>query len=47
MYGLSGFGENLNISNCVNSTRNCVHQVYGLSGFVENLNSADMLNVQN
>ena len=25
IYGMSGFEEKLNIQNCVNSMRNCVH----------------------
>ena len=47
MYGLSGFVENFNILNCVNSTKNCVHYMYGMFGFIENMNSADMWNVRN
>ena len=39
--------KNLNIKNCMNSTKICVQWMYGLSGFVENLNSEDTLNVQN
>ena len=33
MYELFGLAEKLNIQNCVNSTRKCVHYLYGLSGY--------------
>ena len=53
MYGLSGFGENLNFTNtlneknCVNLMWNLYEIVYGLSRFAENFNSVNTLNVEN
>ena len=47
MYGLSGFEENLNILNCINSRGNFVDYMYGLSEFIEKPNFADTSNVQN
>ena len=39
------FSDNLNVQNCVNSTKNCVHYMYRLPGFTKNVISIDMLNV--
>ena len=47
MYGFSGFLDNLNIQNCVNSMGNGVLFMYGFCGFALNFNCMDMLNVQN
>ena len=44
MYGFYEFTEKLNIQNCINSTRNCVHHMYGLSGFAEKLNIQNCVN---
>ena len=46
MYELSGFQENFNILNCVNSTENWIHYMYGLFRFTENMNYVDVLNVR-
>ena len=29
------FSDNLNVQNCVNSTKNCVHYMYRLPGFTK------------
>ena len=44
MYRMLGCAEKLEIQNCVNSTRNCVHYRYGLSGFAEILNLQNCVN---
>ena len=47
MCGLSAFAKRLNIQNCVNSMRNCVHYMYEFSGFTEKPNSANTFNALN
>ena len=42
MYGLPGFEDNLNILNCVNSMRNCVHQMYKFSGFTKKIEHLEL-----
>ena len=41
---LSGFEEKLNIQNCVNSTKNCVHYMYGMPKFAKRLNFQNCVN---
>ena len=40
------FAERLNIQNCVNLTRYCMHYMYGLFWFTENMNSKNTLNME-